>query len=249
LKDAIKPGRVAPLARYVLALHAAGKLDEAKAKFAELRKVAGQADLDVPLLARLAPLAAEFGAPADWRESQPVGNDVGERPDLASLGPFRWSPVAAPVLDLPLASGERFALASRRGRPVLLVFYLGFGCTHCVEQLRALTPKAGQFAAAGIEIVAIGTEPVAKVEELVAGSKPEERFPFALAADPELLGFKAFRAYDDFEAMPLHSTVLVDAEGRIRWQDVSFEPFTEVDWLLAECRRLLVLPAGGVGAK
>jgi peroxiredoxin/tetratricopeptide (TPR) repeat protein len=249
LKDAVKPGRTAALARHVLALHEAGKADEARAKFAELRKLAGQADLDVPLLARLAPLATECGAPADWREAQPVGNDVGERPDLGSLGPLRWSPTAAPALDLPVAGGSRFALTARRGKPVLLVFHLGFGCVHCAEQLRAFAPKAGDFAAAGIEIVAIGTEPVAKLEELVAGQKPGEQLPFALAADPGLAGFKAYRAYDDFEEMPLHSTVLVDGDGRIRWQDVSFEPFKEVDWLLAECRRLLVLPVGGVGAK
>jgi hypothetical protein len=44
--------------------------------------------------------------------------------------------------------------------------------------------------------------------------------------------------------MPLHGTFLVDADGRVRWQDISFEPFTQFDWLLAECQRLLALPAG-----
>jgi hypothetical protein len=43
--------------------------------------------------------------------------------------------------------------------------------------------------------------------------------------------------------MPLHGTFLVDADGAVRWQDVSFEPFTQIDWLLQEARRLLALPA------
>jgi hypothetical protein len=48
--------------------------------------------------------------------------------------------------------------------------------------------------------------------------------------------------------MPLHGTFLVDGDGRVRWSDVSFEPFTAIDWLLGESRRLLQLPHA-VGGK
>ena len=44
--------------------------------------------------------------------------------------------------------------------------------------------------------------------------------------------------------MPLHGTFLLDADGKVRWQDISFEPFTQVAWLLTEAKRLLALPAG-----
>ncbi|HLQ37009.1 MAG TPA: redoxin domain-containing protein, partial [Planctomycetota bacterium] len=247
LQAALKPGRVAPLARQIVALHAAGKLDEAQAQFTTLRTLAGAADLDAPLLQRLSPIAGGFGWPADWRTPAPAPTDVGERPPLDSLGPFRWQPVAAPPLDLPLTTGGRFDLAARRGKPTLLVFYLGFGCKHCIAQLQAFAPKSNSFAAAGIDLIAIGTEAEAKVTDHVQAMADAERLPFPLACDPELAAFKAYRAYDDFEAMPLHSTVLVDGQGRIRWQDISFEPFKEVDWLLLECQRLLQLPVGGVG--
>jgi hypothetical protein len=40
----------------------------------------------------------------------------------------------------------------------------------------------------------------------------------------------------------LHGTFLIDAKGRVRWQDISYEPFTKIDWLLKESRRLLALP-------
>jgi peroxiredoxin/tetratricopeptide (TPR) repeat protein len=180
--------------------------------------------------------------PKNWSDPTNFGADFGPRPPLASLGPVRWSPAPAPALDLPSAAGGRFALAAQRGKPTLVVFYLGFGCLHCVQQLEALSPKAKDFAAAGIQVVAVGNETLAKTQDNVAalGDKP---FGFPLLADPELGAFKAWRCFDDFEGMPLHGTFLVDGDGRVRWQDVGAEPFVEIDWLLAESRRLLALPA------
>jgi len=60
--------------------------------------------------------------------------------------------------------------------------------------------------------------------------------------DPGLKAFRAFRAYDGFEEDPLHATVLLDAAGRIRWIDVSWKPFVDAAFLLAEAKRLLALP-------
>ena len=58
--------------------------------------------------------------------------------------------------------------------------------------------------------------------------------------------FKRYRAYDDFEDMPLHGTFLVDGDGRVRWQDVSYEPFMEWEFLLEESQRLLGLDSAKV---
>ena len=85
--------------------------------------------------------------------------------------------------------------------------------------------------------------PLDEVAEITAGLPATDRFPFPLACDPKLDSFKAYRAYDDFEGMALHSTALIDADGLLRWQDISYEPFADVEWLLAECQRLLALPA------
>lgn len=173
------------------------------------------------------------------------GEDFGPRPPLESLGPFRWSPVAAAGFDLPCANGGHMTMP--KGHPTLVIFYLGFGCLHCVQQLEALSPKAKEFAAAGIDIVAIGNQSLAKTQDNLA-ALGDQKFSFPLLADPELAAFKAWRCYDDFEEMPLHGTFLVDAEGKVRWQDISFEPFTQIDWLLAESKRLLALPSN-VGSK
>ena len=42
--------------------------------------------------------------------------------------------------------------------------------------------------------------------------------------------------------MPLHGTFLIDTDGLVRWQDISYQPFTQAKWLLAESKRLLALP-------
>ncbi|MBL9078345.1 MAG: redoxin domain-containing protein [Planctomycetes bacterium] len=170
--------------------------------------------------------------------------DFGERPPLPSLGPLFWQPFAAPAFDLPGVDGGRRSLAAQRGRPTLLVFYLGFGCLHCVQQLEALAPHAAPFAAAGIDVLAIGNQPLAEAQEQLA-ALGTARFPFPLLADPALAAFRAFGCHDDFEALPLHGTVLLDGDGRVRWVDVGAEPFTRFEWLLPECRRLLALPVSG----
>ena len=51
--------------------------------------------------------------------------------------------------------------------------------------------------------------------------------------------FKSYRAFDDFENVPLHGVFLVDGQGLVRWQDISFEPFTDAKFLLGEAKRLL----------
>ena len=66
-------------------------------------------------------------------------------------------------------------------------------------------------------------------------------FPYTtlFRADASLNVFKQYRAYDDFEQQPLHGTFLIDRQGLVRWQDISYEPFTEAEFLLRESKRLL----------
>jgi len=42
--------------------------------------------------------------------------------------------------------------------------------------------------------------------------------------------------------MPLHGTFLIDSQGLVRWQDISFQAFRDPQWLLSESKRLLALP-------
>jgi len=40
---------------------------------------------------------------------------------------------------------------------------------------------------------------------------------------------------------PLHATLLIDTSGKQRWQDVSWQPFSDTKFILAEAKRLLEL--------
>jgi hypothetical protein len=51
--------------------------------------------------------------------------------------------------------------------------------------------------------------------------------------------FKEYRCFDDFENQPLHGTFIIDAKGMVRWQDISYEPFMNHEFLLKESTRLL----------
>lgn len=232
--------QVQPLAELIELLWQAGEQNEAGERFRQLRELAGSADFDLPILARLAPIAASLNLPSDWRLPQPPAGDVGDRPALSSLGPFLWEPYAAPAWELSDSAGGHISLSQYQGKPVVVIFYLGYQCLHCAEQLQAFAPLVKEFQEAGISLVAISTDDAAGLAKSVEAYKPGV-FPFPLVSDSELGTFKTYRVFDDFENRPLHGTFFVDGAGRVRWQDISFEPFRDAQFVLAEARRLLSL--------
>ena len=194
--------------------------------------------MDMPVFQRLAPVAELAGARGDWRIPSTPVDDLGSRPDLASLGPFRWRPFDAPDWELTDSSDNVIASKQFQGKPVIVIFYLGHGCLHCAEQLQKFAPEMTEFNSAGIEMIAISTDDREGLKTSV-DSYGETPLPIQLLADPELKVFRQCRVYDEFEAQPLHGTFLIDGEGRVRWHDVSYEPFMDVDFLLKESVRLL----------
>ncbi len=216
---------------------------EAKKAFEHLRRIAPEADLEVPLFASLQSLAKSQGLPADWRTPYPKAKDMGLRPNLDKLGPFQWKPSHAPEWKLRDKNGKPLSMENYRGKPVLMIFYLGKGCSHCMEQLNEFAPATAKFKKLEVDIVAVSTDTTAGLKETFPDfSLNAKQFPFPLVSDARLQVFKAYRAYDDFEETPLHGTFLIDAKGRVRWQDISYEPFTAVEFLLEESKRLLSLP-------
>ncbi len=236
------PNQVQPLANYIDLAYRNGHFKEAFTQFYALREQSAWLDLDAPICQRLQPVAHDLGFGKDWRSAARKPTDVGVRPPLNKLGPFRWQPTAAPEWSLPGLDGKTVLLKHFRGKPVVVIFYLGYGCSHCMEQLNAFAPLAKEYAAAGISLVAISTDTVAGLKQTFPKSKAEAGFPFPLVSDPSLNVFKSYRAYDDFEKMPLHGTYLVDGDGLVRWQDISYQPFTEPKFLLDESKRLLQQP-------
>ena len=242
-REFVKSGvnQVPPLALLADILWRGGKQDEAKDTFKKLRALEGKMDLDIPLIQRLQPIAQALGLPADWRVEPPAPTDVGIRPTLDSLGPFLWRPSPAPEFLLPGPGGALYSPSQYRGQPMLLMFYLGHTCKHCIAQLNTFAPLTQRFNQAGITIMAIGTDPPEDVGLTLSKASLGDGFPFRILSDPGKKVFKAFRSYDDFENMPLHGTFLLDGKGLIVWQDIGFEPFTDGEFLLKEAQRLLAL--------
>ncbi|MDA0282672.1 MAG: redoxin domain-containing protein, partial [Planctomycetota bacterium] len=229
--------RVQPLAGKVEILWQADRKDDARKAFDELREISGDIQWGSPVFDRLTPIAKELGYPDDWRIRKERPEDFGERPELDSLGPFRWQPMPAVEWALNDNNGKSFSLAEYRGKPVVVIFYLGYGCLHCTEQLQKFAPEAQKYAAAGIQLVGISTDSQQDLKQSIDNYKGG--MPFPLVSDEKLDVFKAWRAFDDFEQKPLHGTFLVDGAGLIRWQDISHEPFNDPEFLLKESQRLL----------
>jgi peroxiredoxin len=233
------PNDAPGLALRVDALLFCGKEDEARKHFENARKQAALLDAGLPMSRRLDEIATQFGIGAAWRQPVPAREDSGVRPTLDSLGPIHWHPWQAADFTLPDAGGSQVSLHDFGGKPVVLLFYLGSTCSHCMEQLKAFTTTAKEYEAAGIKIVAIGSEDPAGLTATsnTCDSKTGARFP--LLSDPELNVFKTWRCHDDFEKSPLHGAFLVDAKGQVRWADIGHEPLKDAKFLLAEAKRLL----------
>jgi len=214
----------------------AGKRDEAVATFARVRTLAAHADAELAILRRLAPVAEAAGVSGDWRIPATPAADVGERPDLGSLGPAQWQAWQAGEWMALNAAGEPVGAASLRGRPHLILLTLGKACIHCNEQVKVFSAKAGDFEKAGLGIVIVSTDSAAEIRE--AG----EPIPFPVHSGADGAAFRALDAWDDFESKPLHATCFVAADGRMRWQHVGYEPFMLPDFLLEEVRRLHATP-------
>lgn len=226
-----------------LVLRDAGKPEEAKKAFAEVQKLAYAMDRDLPVYATL---TKAFSDRPDWPAPAPKRTDSGTRPPIESLGPVHWHPPVAPVFEaLTLENSVVKSSGYTAKKPTLFMFYLGYECGHCVEQIQAFTKAAADFEKAGIQLVAITSEPTqvaGKIRDKLKLGK-DQPLPFPILSDSSLAAFKKVRAYDDFENDTLHATILIDQTGRQRWQDISYTPFTNTKFILEEARRLLAIPA------
>ncbi|MGH9663379.1 MAG: redoxin domain-containing protein, partial [Bryobacteraceae bacterium] len=157
-----------------------------------------------------------------------------KRTSLDRFGPSVWEPYPAPDLDVVDTTGKHVRLDQFRGRNVLLIFYLGDECPHCLEQLIEVGKHKLDFAKAGADILA------------VSGSTPEHNaelwheaaLPFRLLTDSGHNNASRFHAYDDFEDLELHATILIGKKGRVYWARIGGDPFNNVPFLLKELERM-----------
>jgi peroxiredoxin len=224
-----------PLAVQVEVLRKLEKADLADAAWKPLVELARFADPGLPALERIG-----YKAPAEVTACEAATKGT----DLDGLGPLTWKPSPARLFTLPDSEGRSFSLDQAVDRPVVLIFYLGSRCEHCRQQLDKFASVESKFREAGLTVVAVSPETPEELRKAVESGRVKA--PFTFLSDPDKRQFRAWRCYDDFEDFPLHGTFLVASSDRkqalVRWQEISYTPFMEVEFLLAEARRLLNLP-------
>lgn len=216
------------LAQHVEALTHLGRRDDAARVMHELARVWRYADPDLPALARLDAACSGAGLTA-LRPVRYAADATRE-----SFGPARWAPVAAPPFALPNTKGARVALESFKGKYLVMIFYLGGECEHCVEQLKAFGEAQSKFGEAGASILAVTPEPWNGAPQLLAANPTMP----PIASDEDHKVALAYGARDEFENLPLHATILIDRDGKIWWRTVGSEPFTDTKFVLGEIARL-----------
>jgi peroxiredoxin len=135
---------------------------------------------------------------------------------------------AALDFSLPDVSGSPRTLS-----PVVVVFYLGYGCSHCVAQLLALDKDQHYFRELDADIVAISSDTSDHTAEKY---KEYGEFRFPVLADTDYAVSTQWGVYqpetDDKPEFMKHGTYVVDRSGKVIWAAVGNEPFLDNKTLL-----------------
>lgn len=208
-----------------------GDLTRAQDALARLLFVAADADKGLAIVAR----AMETGIKATPRDSSPGPQRNYMRTSLEKFGPNKWEPYVAPALDVKDSSGKQVTLDQYKGKNVILVFYLGQECAHCMKQLRDIGSKKDDWEKLDTVVLAVSsTAPEKNADKLKAFGN----LPVQILSDSDHANAQRFHSYDDFEDMELHSTILIDKQGRVHWARNGGEPFSDMAFLVKQVERM-----------
>jgi len=153
---------------------------------------------------------------------------------LDSFGPSNWTPFPAPKLDVLNINGKPVHLEDYRGKNVLLVFFLGEACVHCVGQLKSINDRMKDFEDQSTTVLGVCSASPQSLKDSVTLNPVKIKF----LSDAKHENARRFSSYDDFEDIELHSTILIDKEGKVRWKRTGGDPFMDMDFLLRELKRV-----------
>ncbi len=136
--------------------------------------------------------------------------------------------------DKPVALSEKL-----KHGPVVLVFYYGYHCNHCVSQLFALNKDIEKFRELGATVLTVSADPSDQTRERF---KQYGAFGFPVLSDPANAVAAKYGTYapskkpgEDGDLM--HGTFVIDRTGRVLWTNRGEGPFTENRTLLVELHR------------
>ena len=140
----------------------------------------------------------------------------------------------APAFTLKDHTGHERSSSEWTARgPVVLVFYYGYGCSHCVAQLFALDKDIALFRELGAEVVAISSD---SPEHTAEKYKEYGEFHFPVLSDPDnhvaqTYGTFTPKTAEKPESLD-HGTFVIDAGGQVIWASFGNEPFLDNKSLL-----------------
>ena len=118
--------------------------------------------------------------------------------------------------------------------PVVLVFYYGYHCSHCVAQLFALQEELARFQSLGATVLALSGDESEQTAERFA---EYGRFDYPVLSDQNNLIAEEYDVYRpetiDHPEDLKHATFLIDRDGRIVWAYRGTKPFIDNRSLLS----------------
>jgi peroxiredoxin len=219
------------LAGLVEAYHALGEQEKAKNAMARLLFLTSDADKGLKWIER----AKATGVTAAPRDSSPAAQRNYLNMALDRFGPNTWEPYEAPKLDVRDPEGKSVSLQDYKEKNLVLVFYLGRECLHCMKQLQHINAKRSDWDRLQTVVLAVSSN---KPEDNARYVK-EMAVPAArILSDKNFENARRFKSYDDFEEMELHSTILIDKKGRVHWARNGGAPFEDIPFLIRQVERM-----------
>lgn len=124
--------------------------------------------------------------------------------------------------------------------PVVLVFYYGYFCSHCVSQLFGVNEDLALFRELGAEVVAISADPPELTRERF---EQFGRFGFPVLSDPDRAVHELYGIFERNVVDPedretrdrlSHGTFILDSSGQVLWAYRGPRPFVDNQTLLQE---------------
>jgi peroxiredoxin len=146
----------------------------------------------------------------------------------------------APDFQLADPEGKTWKLQELTAAgPVVLIFYYGYHCNHCVSQLFDINEDLPLFRELGARVVAISADAPELTRQRF---KQYGAFGFPVLSDPNNQVAQAYRVFtpaqNGKQEDQLHGTFVIDRDGVVQWVQVGDAPFTGNQTLLYQLAKL-----------
>jgi peroxiredoxin len=146
---------------------------------------------------------------------------------LAALVALAWPAGAtdgslpAPEFTLANRAGGQLSLSGLRGQVVMINFWASW-CGPCRQEFPALDEMYRKYKPMGFTMVGINVESEKADAERFLGARPVS-FPILFDPDNKVSG--------NYGVSAMPTTVLVDRQGRLRWQHRAYKPGDEAKYI------------------